>query len=188
MFTHFDERKVALQHLNKGWLAFENAGGANNIINFITGKLNAFNGLPKANHRYLRAFVLIDSDRKYKGDNVRQEKEKLITFLDENNIPNHCLTKREMENYLPDEAFKEISDNRDFVEAYLRLTPEQKDYFDIEKGFPNKRFDQLDMKVQTLYSSLSVNDKKLFRKKDLKKINGSEKDNFKSDFPELFFF
>ena len=186
MFRHLDEKGVAQKHLDEGWLQFENAGGAGNIKNFIEGKMQSFDSLPKAKHHYLRAFVLIDSDRKHKDDGISRDKQNVVAFLNKNQIPNHCLAKREMENYLPDEAFEEILDNRNFVDAYLRLTPEQKDYFDIEKGLPNKRFKQLDENVQTLYDSLSNSDKELFRTQDLKKINSSARENFKSDFPKLF--
>jgi len=100
----------------------------------------------------------------------------------------HVTLKREIENYLPDDVFNEIPENEDFKQAYLRLSSEQKDFFDIEKGFPAKKnFNGLDINIQNLYSEIPNKDKKTFRDKSLEffKENG-KRANFKSSFPKLF--
>ena len=50
-----------------------------------------------------------------------------------------------------------------FIKAYNRLSPIQKDYFDLEKGFPNIKFENLNVEIQKLYQNISDNDKKVFR-------------------------
>lgn len=99
-----------------------------------------------------------------------------------------------MENYLPDETFGEINGNRDYIQAYLRLTPEQKDYFDIEKGFGDHNretpwgnesnfTDEQKAAVEAfrqLYAGLSDAEWGIFRKNNLKMKD------FKAEFPKLF--
>lgn len=48
-----------------------------------------------------------------------------------------------MENYMPDEVFVEIKNGRNgqWIDTYLRLTDQQKDHFDIGKGFKKVRKD-----------------------------------------------
>lgn len=174
--------KEIKRHKENRWLLYENAGGVGNIQNVITGFIQAFENLPKENNRYLRCFVLVDSDKEYPMPNPKPERKKLYDFLDANSIKYHELEKREIENYLPDETFQTIESNVDYIQAYLRLTPLQKDYIDIEKGFsPDKNFKSLSNEVQQLFNT--VNDKNLdiFRKMDLK-----WKGQFKSIFPNLF--
>lgn len=178
LFTHFDEKKIALQHLDEGWLRIENAGGATNIINFVTERLKSFDSLSKDNHHYMRAFVLIDSDTEYPG-HVKKERVKIADFLNTHQVAYHSLEKREMENYLPDDIITSVDGDREFINAYLCLNPEQKDYFDIQRGF-TQYFEELNSDVQELFGSLSENDKKLFRERTL---NYS---NFKKEFPKLF--
>jgi len=83
--------------------------------------MNSFENLPKENHKYLRCFVLVDSDKKFPNDTTKQNRVNLFQFLDSLGIPYHELEKREMENYLPDEVFETIEDNNDFIQAYLKL-------------------------------------------------------------------
>ena len=92
-----------------------------------------------------------------------------------------------MENYLPEDIYNEISQNEDFKTAYKTLNSRQKDYFDLENGFPEKNFNQLDAEIQSFYSDMSDASKKVFRKGKLTfyKEEG-KKDNFKARFPKLF--
>ncbi len=181
-----NESKKINEHINEGWAEY-GMGGGTTINNVLQSKMKAFNSqvLTKQKHHYLRFFVLIDSDKKFKNDELKHEAKKLISFLDEINVSYHILEKREMENYLPNEAFTKIKDNQAYIQAYLNLSAEQKDFFDLEKGFANKNFSQLPQEVQHLYRNISKEDKKIFRKNNLKNIN-SKRGNFKSDFPKLF--
>jgi len=169
-----------------GWFQYD-MGGGSTIPHILKTKMKSFEGasFSKEKHKYLRCFVLIDSDKKYPTEELKQEIKNLISFLNEIGVPYHILEKREMENYLPDEVFTEIADNREYIDAYLRLSPIQKDYFDLEKGFVAK-FDQLDSEIQDLYSDINDLYKQVFRNTNLKRINDSQSENFKSDFP-LFF-
>lgn len=174
-----------LKHKNNGWIEFRNAGGVGNIRNLFREILKSFRGLPKSNFLYLRAFVIMDSDKIYPLMDLKKDKVNQIAFLNENNIPFHILEKREMENYLPDEVINTLRYYRDFIDAYLRLSPLQKDYFDLEKGFPNSRFEQLDEEIQNLYANLDEKDKAIFKKQNLIDYPNGTK-NFKSEFPKLF--
>lgn len=170
------------KHKSNRWLEYGNGNGSNGIINFIQEKLDYYNDLPKANKfKYLRCFVLIDSDSEYPNMQCSESKKKLLRFLDENEVPYHLLEKREMENYLPDEVIETIEGSEDFISAYLRLELIQKDYFDLEKGFPDKNFDKFDENIRNLYHNLSTQDISIFRKQRLK-IDGG----FKSEMPKLF--
>ncbi len=185
----FDKKGVIIKHLENHWLTFGNAGGKNNFLNYLQEKLRTFRKWSKANHHYLRVFVLMDSDREFPDMDMQSAKDPLVNFLREISIPYHILEKREMENYLPDETIDTIQDNRDFIDAYLRLTPIQKDFFDLEKGFDKtKPFEKLKPKeVQDLYGKISDQDKKIFRDKDLaKKYSKIKGKTFKSEFPKLF--
>ncbi|MGD9994056.1 MAG: hypothetical protein AB7S69_12230 [Salinivirgaceae bacterium] len=170
--------KKILLHKNENWLAYDNGGGCANIQNFIKGKMTAFENLPKPKYKYLRTFVLLDSDKKY-PNNIIEERENLIKFLNENNINYHILEKREMENYIPDEVLATIENNDEYIQAISRLSPLQKDYFDIEKGF-EKDFKKLEDGVKELYDDLSENDIRIFRN------NRMMIGNFKTEFPKLF--
>lgn len=175
-----DESQEIQRHKSNGWLEYGNGGGCTNIPNFIEAKKTTFNNLPKASEKYLRYFVLIDSDKKFPSDALRYDKEDLRQDLEQNNIPYHILEKREIENYVPDEALKELAKSDKYIEAYLSLNPKQKDYFDLEKGFPNKNFNDLFEGIRILFEDIEgSNEYKIFRKhkKDQK---------FKSEFPKYF--
>lgn len=173
---------------NERWLSYSMAGG--DATDNIETELKSFdsNIFTKEKYKYLRCFVLTDSDKLHENMPLKSDKQKLKDFLDKNEVKYHFLEKREMENYLPDEVFKELinyQDNKEYIEAYLRLSSDQKDFFDIEKGFDkDKNFNDLKPdEFRELFNKISDEDKKTFRKNDLKKINGK---NFKSEFPKLF--
>lgn len=180
------QSRLIKKHKQNGWFVYE-MGGGSTIQHFLKTKMDSFSGeiFTKESHKYLRCYVLMDSDRNYPEDVLKQGIRELISFLDRIEVPYHVLEKREMENYLPDGAFSEITDNCDFVDAYLRLKPTQKDFFDIQNGFEDKRFNQIQIEIQELYNDISEEDIQIFRKKSLNSFN-SGKSNFKSDFPQLF--
>lgn len=189
LIRHFPKqsKKISL-FKNEKWLRY-GMGGGNTIEHDVKAELATFEDkvFVKKKSRYIRYFVILDSDKEYPSMDYSTSKKVVIQFLTDNNIEYHILEKREMENYLPDDAFSEISNQRDYIDAYLSLKSEiQKDYFDIEKGFKNIKFDKLSLKVQELFEDISDYQKEIFRNSSLKKINYSDKDNFKSDFPKLF--
>jgi hypothetical protein len=181
LIANFKKRsKIIKRHLDNGWLDYGNGGGLDNIINEVNAMMKPFENLPKENHKYLRCFVLVDSDKKFPNDTTKQNRENLFQFLNSVCIPYHELEKREMENYLPDEVIEIIENNNDFIQAYLRLDNLQKDYFDLEEGF-TENLNSSSTEIQKLYANVSEEDYKVLRNN---KIQLSS--NFKSEFPKLF--
>jgi hypothetical protein len=185
-----ESKKVKL-HLEKGWLIVVNGGG-NNISNVLNEKKVRYNKpeFPKHASIYLRSFVIIDSDKKYPSENeVSNEKQNLLNNIKEVLVTSyHVLKKREIENYLPDETFKSIRHNDDFVNAYLSLNDLQKDYLDVENGLPDKNIDQLTPdELKDLYSDLvnphlnTLRKSKLILKDDELKVL-----HFKQNYPKMF--
>ena len=151
------------RHYENGWLDYGNAGGCTNIINFIEGKKKAFRALPKQNEKYLRCYVVIDSDKRFPDDSSDTRK-RLITYLEKNDVPYHILEKREMENYMPDEIISGFEMDQTYFSAYLRLNEIQKDFFDLEKGFNVNRKTNLHPKVNSLYEEISEQDFDILKK------------------------
>lgn len=181
LIENFKKRsKIIKRHLDNGWLDYGNGGGLDNIINEVNAMMRSFENLPKENHKYLRCFVLVDSDKKFPNDTIKQNRVKLFQFLNKISIPYHELEKREMENYLPDEVIETIENNNDFIQAYLRLNDSQKDYFDLEEGF-TVNLDSSSAEIQELYANVSVADFKVLRNNKIQLAS-----SFKSEFPKLF--
>lgn len=193
LFKHFKEESVLINlHYKNGWIIFENGGG-NNIPNVINERKKRFEEnkvvFTKDSSKYLRMFIIIDSDKKYPSEKeIADDKSKLLDNIKYYNIPYWVTKKREMENYLPDEAFREISYNEEYINAYLKLRPEQKDFFDIEKGFPDINFDKLDPELKDLYSNLEgTEDFKTLRKEKMQFYSEHpKKASFKAEFPKMF--
>ena len=187
LIKHFPENAVKLkQHKEERWFQYD-MGGGSSVRQNIETKIQSFQGeiFRKVAHKYLRCFVIIDSDRKYPEESLDTKTMNIIQFLEERNIPYHILEKREMENYLPEEAYSEITNKSAMINAFLRLSPLQMDFFDIEDGFKSKSFNDLDTNIQTLLNPVSLSVKRIFEGYSLKSINEG-KNNFKSDFPRLF--
>jgi len=181
------DAKQISQHIEDRKVVF-GMGGGSSIEQVIRADMASFEGpaFPKENYKYLRCIVLLDSDKKYRNEELKVGLTNLTGFLEEHEICYHILEKREMENYLPEEVFSEIGENREFINAYLSLSSEQKDYFDLEKGFDDINFGSLNENVQVLYSDLSPENKIILRKQTLEKFTGSDRSDFKSEFPKLF--
>lgn len=182
--------KLIKFHYKNGWIKNENGGGST-IANVIQSHKTRFEkdkaSFPKENYNYLRLFVMIDSDKEYPmADEFIQDKKSLVEILKNNNIVYHVTNKREIENYIPDEVVAEIQNNDMFIKAYNRLSPIQKDYFDLEKGFPNIKFENLNVEIQKLYQNISDNDKKVFRTEKIVLMKDGKKMSFKSEFPKYF--
>ncbi|MCU0468570.1 MAG: hypothetical protein MUF58_08210 [Arcicella sp.] len=178
------------KYYDNGWLTYINGGGSN-IVNVINGLKDRFeknkSDFPKESQTYLRTLIIIDSDKRFPtNQEVAGDKMATLAIIKQNS-DYHVTQKREIENYLPDEIFNEIVGNDNFKRAYLKLKPIQKDFFDLEKGLPDKNFDQLEEELRNLYHDIEEADKKTFRKESMQflKIDG-KKDNFKARFPMLF--
>jgi len=165
---------------NNDWLKYANGGGCTNIENYIERTKKRFDRLPKDNKKYLRCFVIIDSDKKYPQQPNTMERINLFNYLDDNGIKYHQLYKREIENYLPVEIIRMFFDNDDYISILEKFSDEMLDFYDIERGFINKDRLKLPNEVQTLYASISDVDFRYLRSKKFK-TNG-----FKKEVPKLF--
>lgn len=145
-FGNDNEYNKSQEHINNAWLKFENAGGCSNVSNFIEGFLKQFKDIAIKNNRnithYFRGIIILDSDTEY--PNQESKHKELLRKLNEFGINNiHILEKRMMENYLPDEIYKELKENNvnklskeliSWIDAYLHLSEPKKDYINIPKG------------------------------------------------------
>jgi hypothetical protein len=162
-------------------------GGGSTIPNVIKNEKKRFKNnkgrFPKESHVYLRYFVLIDSDKTHPKAPLKEDKNILIKLFEENNIEYHILEKREMENYIPEFILSSFNDN--YLNLYIKLSSsEQKDFFDLEKGFNKNRSDRnYDSNILKLYESVSNDDWNML--KNGIKISPYDK-QFKSEFPKLF--
>jgi len=173
------QSKIINRHKSEIWIKYR-MGAGGNMMKSIKSEMDHYKGLPKENHKYIRCFVILDSDRNYPTEPYKKELVDLISFLNQNEIKYHVLEKREIENYMPEEVYYKIKGNEKFISVYKNLSPIQKDYLDIECGLKDKNFNDLDENIQNLYDDVSDKSKKILRKNDI----GIEK--FKTEFPKLF--
>jgi len=121
--------------LDRGWLRIEGAGGKGEIPRRIKylGEQNSTFFLK------LTYFVLTDSDQVAPYDPEKLETE-ISKCCKTYQIDYHILYKREIENYLPSETLESNlpEDLMPVFEAFMNLTPDQKDFYDMEKGFSGK--------------------------------------------------
>jgi hypothetical protein len=186
---HFDNFEKIKRHLENRWIQFDNLGGCKNLKNFINSKLSSFHLLPKAQFNYLRCFVILDSDRISPTKRKEHKHSDGIHFMRRNKIKYHILEKRNMENYMPIEVFKEWKDGQldGWVDAYEHLSEKQKDFFNINVGFSKKnevgksilKREELEKEIQDLYSDISEPN---YQTLD----NGFKLQDFKTDFPKKF--
>lgn len=206
LFRCFDTTDALSKNLHEGWLRYENAGGCSNVQNFLKALVLHFGGKQK----FLRCFVLLDGDRRYPTDPEPEKKyKKMKEQLQAWNVEYHVLEKRCMENYMPDEALRSLCDEKtaEWLDAYITLTPQQKDFFCISDGFL-KDITKSDKKtVKARENRLSKKDKKLRRKSYVRGClpqevqqfyvsvsngnflhleKGLDIPNFKTKFPEVF--
>lgn len=148
-----------MTYYNYGWIQFDNAGGWTNMYNFLEEKIQQLNKFTfKTNAtpiKFLRNFVLIDSDRGNQNAELGNDKKKLLLYFNSINIEAHILNKRSMENYLPDKAVLQLNkfnyqlDDRGerekminwksngakqtWIDEYIGLQKEEKDYKDFSE-------------------------------------------------------
>jgi len=148
IINYFDNKGVVKEHLKNNWIKFENAGGCSNIGNFLDAFLKGYDDLAVKNNRelsdYFRGMVILDSDLEYPTQSPKHTK--LIDTLTKKGITNiHVLEKRMMENYMPDEIFKQLRDEplpktlnkpwlnkyKKWINVYLNLNDVQKNHLKI---------------------------------------------------------
>lgn len=201
---HFDDSKEFLiDCLNNRWIQFTNAGGSA-AKHEINNKLTAFDSLAahnfSKNEKYFKGFVIMDGDRDYPEQDVKDEYLKLTEFLDSKNIKWHILEKRAMENYMPDETIADIKnikstslrpDDRKCVEwinVYKLLNNDQKNHLKFQSS---KKFEDMELKAQNLYSNQMTTNYSIlheginYRDNESSNIVDDER-RFKNSFPKLF--
>jgi hypothetical protein len=160
-------------------LHYENAGGCANMWNWLKAEMEHCNNRMK----FLRLFVVIDSDKRFPNDSFRNKW--LTNLLNQHGIPYHVWYKRSMENYLPVQAYNSSSAQMgQWRMAYESLTPEQRDYYCVAEGFKKDinvkqpgRFSNPD--IAALYNSVGTGNYKIL-------FGGCPLGNFKTSFPALF--
>lgn len=165
-----------LKFINAGWLELKNGGGKNDIINQIKNILKLYQNRDLDNKVYLRAIVIVDSDKKNPSDIV-EANNTLQEFCNLNNITLHVLEKREMENYIPIEMLNDIDNiNSEKVEALASLNEIQQDYYDLDGGFNGKSKNEIDR----IYANLTNEEYNILK-------NGfSQEIKTKTEIPKLF--
>lgn len=194
IFNNFGSDSNILNYLKHNWIQFENAGGCDNIINFVEGKKQSFNSLPKTDKsKYLRCFVLMDSDKLYRTEKLSPSKLKTLRFLVNNNISRHILRKRSLENYVVSEAIATIGNPYIlWCTAFNALSDEQKDYYSVEKGLcgfdgeqnPKKSQEQINEETNNLFDNIlqvPINNNIL-----ISGLKHQGYGKFKENFPKLF--
>lgn len=202
---HFDntEDKYLTDCVKNRWIQFDNAGGCGNVKNLIKGRLNSFENFAAQNNtelkKYYNAFVILDSDKDFENQDIKQDYINLIEYLETINVNFHVLEKRAMENYMPDEVLSEIkrskltsSDQNDtqcvkWIDVYFNLTEIQRNFL---KYSGHDSFDNLPNDAQELYrDQLVVNYDVLkngIKYRDTRPNIESEERRFKNAFPKLF--
>ncbi|CAK8718268.1 TIR domain-containing protein [Candidatus Electrothrix aarhusensis] len=114
------------------------------------------------------AVVFTDSDSRFPGHVSKKAKE-IKEACDDYDVTCLILSKRSIENYIPDEilrAWAQETDNkpaRSRIEVICRLTEEQRDHLAIKKTFRPQEFN---LQEQALFATIHDDDIKIMRKKN----------------------
>ncbi|WP_342084821.1 hypothetical protein [Dyadobacter sp. OTU695] len=184
IFNHFDtDGSLNQAKVDQNWKY--GMGGGSAITSVINSELNESFKDPcftKDKKTYLRYFVILDSDKKYPTMPIEPSKH---STLDEQNVPYHILFKREKENYVPLAILGRLKS--EYLNLYIKFsTHEQRDFFDLEKGFNDKPYDKLPNEIKQLYPErdVSTNPYKILRKGiDIENYQGGK---IKREFSKLF--
>jgi hypothetical protein len=93
----------------------------------------------------IRIVVFTDSDSHFPGD-IDRNAELVVESCVKNSIPYCMLTKKSIENYIPDDAFLAWKDEGhcgEKIDAFLSLSTEQRDFFPLKKGITGSRKPEL---------------------------------------------
>jgi len=128
--------------LRKQWMQVEHAGGITRIENHIRQlKSSAVQRDGADVAVQLRVYVFVDNDKRYPADDVQAVND-VARFCDESRIPITVLKKRAIENYLPPivvEKWAKANEKENIADAFLRLSPVQRDFLHMKKGISSGR-------------------------------------------------
>ncbi len=135
LLSKFKSADKITEFYNKRWLEFKNCGGKDGAINQVNAVLKTFRKEALENHKYVRAILIKDSDKKTPTDVVNHDE--FIDYFTSKNIIVHTLEKREIENYLPLDTLESQVEKigLEKINALKDFSPLQLDYYDYEKGF-----------------------------------------------------
>ena len=113
-------------------IRFDSVGGGDQMPQEVERRARA------ARHRRPRLVAVIDSDRKGPGDRESGNAQRLRATCDKYGLPCWVLAKREAENYLPPVLLaarpNSGAEHARKVEAWERLSDDQKDFLDMKRG------------------------------------------------------
>lgn len=194
IMKHFSPEINFEEHLSNNLVAIDPASGSG-ASSRVDYHLSVHHNQPK----YLRCLAIVDGDKRFPGDTTYgsyQRQQNLGTYFQSKKVAYHVLEKRTMENYMPDEVYNSHRSvfGNDWVDAYMRLTEEQKNYYYISVGFlkdvpkavrkdANLNKDRTQVQpvaIQTLFSTVSDADYLVLLNNP--HIGG----NFKDEFPKYY--
>jgi hypothetical protein len=186
IIDYFDESGELSKAKNEQWLKY-GMGGGSAVTSVIKGEIeNSFGAdcFTKPKNVYLRYFVILDSDKKYPSMSVDPSK---VKTLDDYAVKRHVLYKREKENYIPIPVLRKLNDQYLNIYADFKF-PEQKDYFDLEKGFndKNRNSDRVDENIKKLYPPETVSDANWNILRKGIQLEGYKAQKFKTEFSKNF--
>ena len=133
--TELDKSLHKLWHRPGGPIRFDSLGGAGQMPEHVEHRTQGKPYRP-------RLVVIIDSDRKGPDDTDSPTAWTLRSKCEKRGVPCWVLAKRESENYLPqillDQRQDVGADQAQLVEAWDRLTDNQKNFFDMKHGLPEE--------------------------------------------------
>lgn len=153
IIKHFGSSRIK-KALENNKIRAEHLGGCGSTKAVFSRREQDF----KNKIKFFRYYVLWDSDKEF-SDDTNPKFNRAICDLNGWKIKHHVLEKREAENYLPEDAIRELCgpNNDDWFNAFLHLTDEQKDFYDMQCGFKIAACDRNSMKeeIKKLYSTVS---------------------------------
>lgn len=140
-------RKELIEAIERGWIEFDSEGG----INGTKRRIEFHFTKPFVP----RLFVIVDSGRCFPGD--AHKAGSVVEFCDKADVKYWVLHKREIENYIPEAALHGLPDTLSgVIEAYVGLNEDQKDFYDLKKGFNNKG--NLPAEQENLFNGINSKD------------------------------
>jgi len=182
------------QYEQDNWLKYDGAGGKVNVASKIKNRYNSSG----CKSKMLKIFVIFDSDKRCPDDTPKNTV--LESELKKYSIPYHELEKRSIENYMPDSIISGqyiyTNHNADWINAYLNLTEQQKDYISIAEGYSKDIHSNQSPDVQASFNGGFINQNQLtliqnISVSNLNTLNGGlelKSGPFKNEFPKFFMY